>query len=157
MKKELEKDIKSFKKKIKKIKKESKLKIKELDLEVDSKIANKIKKRAKEEIQKLNKKIKKSNDKILSLDESNVAYIYLYKLKSNKKTKFWSLSLVSSNEFLMNKKYIIEKKDVKFFEKLFRILLTNEEYNIFVNDEDYYKSIKSLIKNYNFNNKYEVI
>lgn len=157
MKKELEKDIKSFNKKIKKIKKESKEKIKSLDIENDSKLANKIKKRAKDDIKKLKKKIKKANDKILSLDEKNVAYIYLYVSKSNNKVMFWSLSLVNSDEFVMNKKFIIEKKDVKFFDKLFKALLNNEKYNIFINDEDVYLKVKKIIKHYNFNNKYEII
>lgn len=48
---------------------------------------------------------------------------------------FWSLSLVNSDEFVMNKKFIIERKDVKFFDKLFKTLLNNEKYNIFINDE----------------------
>lgn len=106
------------------------------------------------------KKIAKLNQKLFELiSNKDKRNLYLHKSTSmyeNKYLKFWSNKIKENDDFKIIKTIYIDKKDEKFFNELFERLLLKEEYNIFINDIEYYKNINKLIKQYNPKNEYKL-
>ena len=158
---EIKNSIKDLNRKRKNTKKDFLNKIKELELNNKSKVTKKLKKECKNKIKDFDKKIFKLNQKLLSFeDKSKVSNLYLHTSINKideKELEFWSNVKKDNEVFKITKTILIDIEDKKFFEQLFKSILNKEEFDVFVDDKHFTKSINKLIKNYSVFKEYKII
>lgn len=71
--------------------------------------------------------------------------------------KFWSNLEKQNDVFKITKVILIDIKHEKFFKDVFNSMLNKIEFDIFIDDKHFTKSINNLIKNYSKFKEYKII